>query len=67
MPHGRQEVIVLVVTRDGRAIEYPRKEFLIRFGDYGITVTPKKDRPCGWVQRVHPWANVGTVEERKES
>lgn len=60
-------MIVLVVTRDGRAIEYNRTNFTIKFGDYGITVTPKPHASCGWINRVHPWSNVGTVEERKEA
>lgn len=58
--------VVLVVTRDGRAIEYERNKCFIKFGDYGITIVPRPEHPCGWTQRVHPWGNVGTVEERNK-
>lgn len=58
-------MIVFIVTRDGRAIDYPRSQFIIKFGDYGITVTPKAESKCGWANRVYPWSNIGIVEERK--
>lgn len=65
MPLGRQKMIVLIVTRNGTAVEYAREQFIIKFSDYGITVTPKAEAKCGWANRVYPWSNIGIVEERK--
>lgn len=58
-------MIVLIVTRDGRAVDYPRDQFIIKFTDYGVTVLPKSGHECGWASRVYPWSNIGTIEERK--
>lgn len=57
-------MIVLIVTRDGHAVEYSRDTYLVKFTDYGVSIINKQ--PGGWVSKVYPWSNIGLVEERKE-
>lgn len=57
--------VVVIVTRDGRAVQFSRSNFLIRFHSYGVTVVAKPGHAAGWKQRVYPWSNIGVIQEEE--